>query len=89
MSQWIDLTDDSGPECIKNDSKSVYKRELNRKIDKKSDQTFYKKDIQMANKQMKKYSIPLVTRECKLNLQWDNFSPHQVRTEATTVLTSC
>lgn len=74
VSQWIDLTDDLGPECIKNDYKSVCKRQLNRKMNKKSEQKFYKKDIQMANKQMKKYSIPLVNREYKLNLQWDNSS---------------
>lgn len=76
--QWVDLTDDSGPECIKNGYNSVCKRQLNRKIGKRSEQVFYEEDIQMANKHMKRHSTSLVTRECKLNLQWDNVLPIRI-----------
>lgn len=56
------------PEHIKNFENATIKRQLSEEIYKEFEQTFFQKEIEMANKNLKRYSTLLVRREMQITI---------------------
>lgn len=60
------LTKNLRSKCIKDSQDLIIRKKPTNKMCKTLNRHFIKEDMQMENKRMKRNSIPLVIRECKL-----------------------